>query len=51
MCYGAAALCAERILSAYEFIVSSFYVLQIILIVVLLKCEIDPCPDKSRFDF
>ena len=51
MCYGAAKLCAERILSVYEFTVSVFYVLQIILIVVLLKYEVDPCPDKSRFDF
>ena len=50
-CYGAAALCAKRILFAYEFTVSVFYVLQIILIVVLLKCKVDPCPDKSRFDF
>ena len=49
-CYGAATLYAERILSAYEFTVSIFYELQIILIVVLLKCEVDPCPDKIRFD-
>ena len=23
-----------------------FYLVQIILIMVLLKCEVDPCPDK-----
>ena len=51
MCYGAAVLCAEWILSNYEFIVSIFYELQIILFVVSLKYEINPCPDKSRFDF
>ena len=41
MYYGVAALCVERILFAYEFTVSVFYELQIILIVVLLKCEVD----------
>ena len=51
MCYGAAALCAERILSTYEFTVSVFYELQIILIVVLLKCKVDPCPDKVGLTF
>ena len=51
MCYGAAALYAKRILSAYEFLVSVFYELQIVVIVVLLKFEVDPCPDKSTFDF
>ena len=50
-CYGAATLFAKWILSAYEIAVSVFYVLQIILIVVLLKCKVDPCSDKSRFDF
>ena len=49
-CYGAAGLCTEQILSTYEYTVSVFYAPQIILIVVLLKCEVDPCPDKSRFD-
>ena len=49
--YGAATLCAEQILSAYEVTVSVFYVLQIVLIVVLLKYEVDPCPDKSRLEF
>ena len=41
----------QWILSAYKFTVSVFYVLQIIPIVVLLKYNVDPCPDKSRFDF
>ena len=36
------------ILSAYYLIASIFYVVQIILIVILLECEVDPCPDKSR---
>ena len=35
MCSGAITLCAEQILSAYEFTVFVFYALQIILIVVL----------------
>ena len=48
MCYGVATLCAERILSAYEFTISVFYVLQIILIV---KCEVDPCSDKVGLTF
>ena len=47
-CYGAATFCAERILSAYEFTVSIFYVLQKVLIVVF---EINLHSDKSRFDF
>ena len=51
MHYGAAGLCAELILSTYEFTVSIFYVAQIILIVVLLKCKVDSSPDNSRFDF
>ena len=44
-------LCAEQILSANEFTVSVFYVLQIILIVVLLKYKVDPCPDKVGLTF
>ena len=43
MCYGAATICAEQILSAYEFTIPVFYALHIILIVVLLKFEVDPC--------
>ena len=35
-----ATLCAEQILSAYEFIISVIYVLQIILIVVLLNTRL-----------
>ena len=30
------------------FIVSVFYVVQIILTVILLECKVDLCPDKSR---
>ena len=30
------------------FIVSVFYVVQIILTVILLECNADLCPDKSR---
>ena len=44
MCYGTTTLSAEQILSTYEFAASVLYVIQI-LIVVLLKCEVDPCPD------
>ena len=51
MCYGAATICAERILSADEFTISLFYVLQIILIVVLLKFEVDLCLYKVGLTF
>ena len=51
MCYGATTICAERILSAYEFTISIFYVLQIILIVVLLKFKVDPCSYKVGLTF
>ena len=51
MCYGAATICAERILSAYDFTRSVFYVLQITLIVVLLKFEVDPCSYKVGLTF
>ena len=46
-----ATLCAQRILSTNKFTIFIFYVVQIILIVVLLECEVDPCPDKSRLRF
>ena len=49
-CSGVATLCAEWIFSGYELTFSVFHVLQIILIVVLLKYEVDPCLDKCRFD-
>ena len=51
MCYGAATICAEQILSAYEFTIPVFYALHIILIVVLLKFEVDPCSYKIDLTF
>ena len=51
MCYGAATICAEQILSAYEFTIPVFYALHIILIVVLLKFEVDPCSCKIDLTF
>ena len=48
-CYGTVTICAERILSAYEFTISVFYVLQIL--VILLKFEVDPCSYKVGLTF
>ena len=49
--YGAATICAEQILSAYDFTIYIFCVLQIILIVVLPKFEVDSCSYKVGLTF
>ena len=57
MCCGVATLCAGRILPAYEFTVQLYiHILRSYSTINnfycdLLKCETDPCSDKSKFDF